>query len=87
MKKLSEMTIGKDAILSEMEAAAKGGMRTGANTNYVGPSNPSSIQTYVDFGNGPEPWGTDGNSGSLFGDSWSCDFDRLAESGRMIVKK
>ena len=67
MRKLSEMKIAKEAMLSEVETAEKGGrVVTGANTNYYGPSNPTSLYTYVDG----FPWGPDELSGSLFGDSW-----------------
>lgn len=83
MKKLSEMKIAKEAILTEMETAAKGGVKVGTGTNYYGPSNPSSISTYVDG----MYWGSDGSSGSLFGDSWSATFERLAEPGSMNVRR
>lgn len=70
MKKLSEMRIAKEAILSDLEnAALKGGkfIDFGNGTTYNGPSNPSSIETYVDGMH----WGQDGGVGSLFGDSWN----------------
>jgi len=70
MKKLSEMKIAKDAILSSIEAAAKGGfIQTGPGTTYTGPSNPTHITTYVDG----MYWGEDGFDGFLFGDWWHID--------------
>lgn len=66
MKKLSEMQIAKDAILSDVESSDKGGRKVGNGTDYYGPSNPSSITTYVDGMH----WGEDGSSGSLFGDRY-----------------
>lgn len=83
MKQLSEMKIAKEAILSEMEASSKGGVRVGTGTNYYGPSNPSSISTYVDG----MYWGSDGSEGSLFGDSWSAAFNALNEAGQLQIKK
>lgn len=70
MKKLSEMKIAKDAILSPIEAAAKGGnIVTGEGTTYYGPQYPTSITTYVDW----IYWGEDGYDGYLFGDYWHID--------------
>jgi len=70
MKKLSEMRIAKDAILSPIEAAAKGGRNvTGPGTTYYGPSAPTTLYTYV---NG-DYWGEDPHDGSLFGDWWHID--------------
>ncbi len=82
MKKLSEMKIAKDAVLSEIEVSSIGGYRLGSNTSYNGPSNPSSITTLVDG----DYWGQDGSSGSLFGDSWSLfAIKQGAPSGSLLV--
>ncbi|GEM_PF-2952313 len=70
MKKLSEMKIAKEAILSPIEAAAKGGyIYTGHGTTYYGPEYPTNIRTYED-------WvfvGEDGYDGCLNGDFWHLD--------------
>ncbi|MFY9311595.1 MAG: hypothetical protein WAQ28_21300 [Bacteroidia bacterium] len=83
MKKVTEMKIAKEAILSEMEASAKGGVDISnpSKTNYSGPSQPRSITTYVD-GN---LYGADGTSGSLYGDSWSAAFNPNNAAGTMNV--
>jgi len=67
MKKLSEMKIAKEAVLSEMETRVTGGNQVGSNTNYYGPGNPTSIATYIDG----VYFGQDAGTGSLYGDSWS----------------
>lgn len=54
----------------------------GSNTSYYGPSNPSSITTYLDGMN----IGSDGNSGSLAGDSWAASFSE-GESGTLNITK
>jgi len=64
MKKLTEMKIAKEAILSEIDSSIKGGRPS--STNKYG-SGGGSISTYVDG----VSWGSDASSGSLFGDSWS----------------
>lgn len=64
MKRLSEMNIAKEAMLSTVDATAKGGRP--ASTNKYG-SGGGSITTYVDG----MSWGSDASSGSLFGDRWS----------------
>ncbi|WP_435262905.1 hypothetical protein [Tenacibaculum sp. nBUS_03] len=92
MKKLSEMKLATEAILTEMETAVKGERPVGNGTEYYGPSNPSSITTYVDGMN----WGEDGSSGSIFGDSYSIhrhyepDFFNNVKpegEGKMLVEK
>lgn len=83
MKKLSEMKFSKDALLSKFDSLAMGAVRVGGtNTSYYGPSNPSSITTYVDG----MSIGSDGNTGSLYGDSWSASF-KEGESGSLEIKK
>lgn len=81
MKKVTEMKVAKEAILSEMEASTKGGLDHGLTTNYSGPSQPRSLTTYVD-GN---LYGADGSSGSLFGDSWSSVFNPNNAVGSLDV--
>ncbi|MDO9186371.1 MAG: hypothetical protein Q7W13_10205 [Bacteroidia bacterium] len=81
MKKVTEMKIAKEAILSEMEASTKGGVDKGSTTNYVGPSQPRSLTTYVD-GN---LYGADGSSGSLYGDSWAAVFNPNNAAGALDV--
>lgn len=66
MKKLSELKIAKDAILSNVEADAKGGNIWGTNTSYQGPDNPTSLTT---FENGIN-MGSDPYRGRLGGDYW-----------------
>lgn len=85
MKKLSEMKIAKDAILSSIEAAAKGGRNVvGPGTTYYGPSAPTSIATYVDG----IYWGPDGHNGSLFGDYWSIDKPlEMSKEAKLLIKK
>lgn len=80
MKKISEMNIAKEAILSKMESSNKGGL-VGLNTNYYGPAHPSSLTTLVDGA----PWGNDNASGSLFGDTWSFTFDQYSYTGILDV--
>lgn len=83
MKKLSEMKIAKDALLSDIETAVKGGyVKVGAGTNYYGPSNPRSITTYLDGIN----IGSDGMSGSIGGDSWSVN-GAIEGAGRLMIAK
>jgi hypothetical protein len=83
MKKLSEMKIAKSAILSSIEAAAKGGRNVvGSGTTYYGPNAPSSIATYVDG----FYWGQDPHQGSLFGDSWSIDKPlEMSKEGKFLI--
>lgn len=84
MKTLSEMQIAKEAILSEMEVSSVGGIRVGAGTDYSGPSNPSSVSTYVDG----MSTGDDGTSGSMFGDSWSLSIvGTITSSGLLKITK
>jgi len=70
MKKLSEMKIAKDAILSPLEADAKGGNAWGSNTSYAGPTAPTTLLT--DWGQGP-PYDPDPYSGRMLGDWWNID--------------
>lgn len=83
MKKLSEMQIAKDAILSPIEAAAKGGdIVTGPGTTYIGPRNPTRIVTYVDG----MYWGEDPHDGHLFGDWWHIDKPiGMTEPGKFLI--
>ncbi len=84
MKKLSEMKIAKDAMLSDIETAVKGGyVKVGAGTNYYGPSNPTSITTYLDGMN----IGSDGLSGSIGGDSWSVNFAQQGAGTMKIMSR
>ncbi|NLA23650.1 MAG: hypothetical protein GX879_01660 [Bacteroidales bacterium] len=71
MKKLSEMKIAKEAILSSVEADAKGGNAWGSNTSYVGPAAPT--QLWTDFVGNPDPY-----SGRMYGDWWRID-DSMAD--------
>ncbi|NLA23539.1 MAG: hypothetical protein GX879_01090 [Bacteroidales bacterium] len=66
MKKLSEMKIAKEAILSSVEADAKGGNMWGTNTSYQGPDHPISLTTLLDG----IDIGTDPYRGRLGGDYW-----------------
>ncbi len=83
MKKLHEMKIAKEALLTELEASSLigGRPRTGDNTSYHGPDNPSSLATYVDG----VPWGEDGMSGSLFGDWWACSLEYTEGVGTLEI--
>lgn len=83
MKTINDMKVAKTAILSEMDNSSIGGYKVGSNTSYSGPSNPSSISTYVDG----SYWGSDGSSGSLFGDSWNIGFSLASPAGKMLIKK
>lgn len=67
MKKLSELKIAKNAILSKSETSLTGGTQVGSGTNYSGPDNPTYIETIVD-GNSI---GQDQTIGNAFGDSWN----------------
>lgn len=83
MKKLSEMKFSKDALLSSIDSAAMGAyVSVGKGTSYYGPSNPSSITTYVDGIN----MGSDGLSGSLYGDSWATRFEEGGSTGDGTLK-
>lgn len=78
MKKLSEMKFSKEALLSSMDSVAMGAyVSVGRGTSYYGPSNPSSITTYVDGA----PMGSDGLSGSMYGDSWATRFEQGGSTG------
>jgi len=83
MKKLSEMKFSANATLSQIELAIKGGyVKVGSGTGYSGPDNPSSLETYVDG----SYEGSDGLSGSLYGDAWSCNFfDAKAMPGDLEI--
>jgi len=85
MKKLNEMKIAKEAILSELESSILigGRPRVGDYTSYYGPDNPSSLFTYVDGA----PWGEDGTSGSLFGDSWACSLEHTEGVGTLEIQR
>lgn len=79
MKKLSEMKIAKSAILSDFETATMGGMQVGSGTNYTGPDNPSTIETYVDG----MPVGQDSGTGNLAGDSWNITLESSGGNTRV----
>lgn len=80
------MKIAKEAILSELESSLlMGGLPRidGTNTSYYGPDNPASLSTYVDG----VPWGEDGMSGSLFGDSWACSLEHTEGVGTLEIQR
>ena len=84
MKKLIEMKIAKEAILSSVEADAKGGNVWGASTSYQGPASPTSLTTYVDgFNMGADPY-----SGRAWGDWWNIDSSmQNVEAGILFIKQ
>jgi len=88
MKSFQEMQIQKELLMSEQEKIEViGGRQVGNGTDYFGPSNPSSISTYVDG----FYWGSDGTSGNLFGDSYNIarkvHFTVGGPVAKMTVKK
>ncbi len=87
MRTVKQMLSAKGVMLSEMESSMVKGnyVKVGAGTSYYGPSNPTSISTYVDG----FPWGEDGLSGSLFGDSWAVYAVAGADSGpgKLLTRK
>ena len=83
MKKLSEMKIEKDAILSSNECIDLGAAIVGDSTGYNGPDNPSSISTTVDG----LPIGSDAYRGRLLSDWWDCGvFNSFNLSGTLVIK-
>lgn len=82
MKKLSELKIAKEAILSSVEADAKGGNAWGSNTSYFGPECPTTLHTDYDG-----LFITDSYTGRMGGDWWSiCDSMSSLESGIIYIK-
>lgn len=72
----------KRAILGDMDLSGKGAASWGSNTTYLGPSNPSSVATYVDG----VYWGSDAQSGKLYGDWWDLSFSSVQNAGMLYIK-
>ena len=83
MKTISELMSEKSAILGAQELSGKGSAMWGSNTMYYGPSNPSSVATYID-GN---YCGKDAHSGKLCGDWWDLYLSSIvAKPGMLYIK-
>jgi hypothetical protein len=85
MKSLKEIKKNKEALMADNELNLKGqylpgGATVGNGTQWYGPYQEPS-RTYVDG----MPWGNDGLSGNLFGDSWNVAHLRTIQSNESDI--
>ena len=85
MKNLVELKKEKNAILGNVDLSGKGKASWGANTNYVGPSNPSTVTTLLD-GQPIPGGGRDGLTGRMFGDWWDLTSSVSFGIGEIYIK-